>query len=554
MKSQESTRKKAPQTRALRDIDYRQLQKRFDTLVIEGAELKIRKKFITDVYTAKNRAIRDRDFQILAPKSIEADYLRPRKELSSFVLRNWVNGIFLPSLRKGLDGKFFLFGLGRMFSAYNDVGVQSCSDADLNFVLKDDVPALCRAQLEKELLKLRREAFDRFGIVIEIHPEYTIQDEAGVEAAFSDPDPAKRLGSALFYKSNEKSIFVFKDHPEIRAKVFSRVSVLPDSCLFEHFLGLTSGKNSYMKIRLDKAPLAIVEDFTYERRFTTAVIGSREFGRYCYKVFRKAPFLSPPDWYFSMKYFVNRVYDYVCAMRNMGYSLEQIGFDSEDSKGGPDFDYVFLRNTHKLMLYLQELLQLSMGSYSMDVDYSYISRTRFLRLMEIHGDKFRKDFDEMVLGGDLLLPTNREKYLILKRRIVEHSRERTIQGARSELDAFPKDFEREIIYKDSDRYKARVPYSWADLGFFVFTVIAMRVGKMVDSRLVPPLAWLNATCPGTAAKAASAVDRTGDTGSAGKLKTTGKARAVGTAKASEGVKSSAAAKPARTARAAKRTV
>jgi len=440
MKSSDPVRKESA-IQALRDIDFEALQKRFDALMISGADLRVRRKFITDVFLAKNRAIRNLDFKTLVPRSIEKDYLKPRKELSSFVLKNWVNGIFLPSLKPSLANELFLFGLGRMFSAYNDVGVQSCSDADLNFVLRDKVSQTNRRLLERELRKLRKEAFDLFGILIEIHPEYTIQDETAVETALSNPDPAKRLGSALFYKSNEKSIFIFKDHQDIRAKVFSKVSALPDSCLFEHFLGVQSGKNSFMKIRMDKVPLMIVEDFTCDLLQTRAVIGSRTFGRYCYKIFRKAPFLSPPAWFFSMKYFVNRVYDYVCAMRNVGYSLAQICFVSEDSKGSPDPDYLFLRNAHKLMLYLQELIQISLGSYGIDGDYSFMSRPRFLRLMEIGGDKFRENFEEMVIEGGLLKPTNKEKYKVLKRKIKERARDRSIRGEIRELEQFPKEFE-----------------------------------------------------------------------------------------------------------------
>ena len=130
---------KGTREQALRFVDYGSLQERFDALVRGGADLRARRKFINDVFLAKNRAIRDLDFRTLDPKSIEDDYLRPRKDLSSFVLRNWVNGVFLPSLKPDLTGELFLFGLGRMFSAYNDVGVQSCSDADLTFVLTDAV-------------------------------------------------------------------------------------------------------------------------------------------------------------------------------------------------------------------------------------------------------------------------------------------------------------------------------------------------------------------------------------------------------------------------------
>lgn len=495
-------KQKASTDQTLRHIDYATLQEQFDSLLSRGEDLRVRRKFITDVFLAKNRAIRNLDFRTLAPKTIEDDYLKPRKDLSSFVLRNLVNGVFLPSLKPGLADELFLFGLGRMFSAYNDVGVQSCTDADLNFVLKTTVSKTNRTNLERELYKLRKEAFDHFGILIEIHPEYTIQNETDLDAAFSHPDPAKRLGVALFYKSNEKSIFVFKDHPDIRAKVFSRVRALPDSCLFEHFLGLQSAKNSFLKIRLDKTPLAVLEEYACEQIFTRAVIGSRVFGQYCFRTFRKAPFASPPVWYFSMKYFVNRVYDYVCAMRNMGYSLEQIGFDSEDSKGGSDPDYLFLRNAHKLMLYLQELIQMSMQSYDMECDCSYISRARFLRFMEIDGDKFRENFEELVVGGGLLQPTNREKYFRLKRKIQEKARDRFIQGDIRELKRFPEGFEYETIYREADVYKICVPYSWADLGFFVFSVIAVRIGQIVDSRLVPPLSRLDGIATATELPAA----------------------------------------------------
>ncbi len=486
MKTKAPARKESPES-TLRDEGYDILQERYDALTREGADLKARRKFITAVFLAKNRAIRDRDFRTLEPRSIESDYLRPRKDLSSFVLRNWVNGVFLPSLKPGLADDLFLFGLGRMFSAYNDVGVQSCTDADLNFVIKNGVSPANRALLEKELLKLRKEVFDLFGILIEFNPDYTIQDETALDAAFTNPDPAKRLGSALFYKSNEKSIFVFKDHPDLRVKLFSRVSSLPDSCLFEHFLGAQSGKNSFMKIRMDREPLAVLEDFTCEQTQTRAVIGSRSFGQYCFKNLRKAPFLSPPVWYFSMKYFVNRVYDYVCAMRNVGYSLEQIGFDSEDSRGGPDPDYFFLRNAHKLMLYLQELIQLSVTSYGMECDYSYISRPRFLRLMEINGDKFRENFEELVVGGGLLQPSSREKYRRLKRKIREKARDRFLEGEIEELRRLPKGFRYETIFRDSARFRACVPYSWADLGYFVFNILAVRICQIVDTRLVPPL-------------------------------------------------------------------
>ena len=51
----------------------------------------------------------------------------------------------------------------------------------------------------------------------------------------------------------------------------------------------------------------------------------------------------------------------------------------------------------------------------------------------------------------------------------------------------PPGFAHDIVYRDEYCARICVPYSWADLGFFVFTRIASRVGRIVDSRLVPRL-------------------------------------------------------------------
>ena len=158
------------------------------------------------------------------------------------------------------------------------------------------------------------------------------------------------------------------------------------------------------------------------------------------------------------------------------------------------------------MLYLQELIQMSMESFGMDYDYSYISRARFLKFMEIDGDRFRKNFQELVLGGGLLPPTAREKYLRLKRKIEEKARDRIVHCDEADLRAFPEGFRYETIDRDSARRRICVPYSWADLGFFVFNVIAVRIGQIVDSRLIPPLAKLDepsevrASSPGSPAR------------------------------------------------------
>jgi hypothetical protein len=194
-----------------------------------------------------------------------------------------------------------------------------------------------------------------------------------------------------------------------------------------------------------------------------------------------------------MKYFVNRVYDYVGAMRNLGHTLEDIGFDRLEPKLGADADYRYLRNAHKLMLYLQEMITLTMGSYSAEIDSSYISRARFLRFMELGGDKFKRDFDAMVVKGGLLFQSGEGKYRALKHKIESKARDRYITGKAAELGLFPPEFRYEVVYLDSHDYKIHVPYSWGDLGYFVFSSIASRMAGIVDGRLVPRLSAFGAS-------------------------------------------------------------
>jgi hypothetical protein len=188
-----------------------------------------------------------------------------------------------------------------------------------------------------------------------------------------------------------------------------------------------------------------------------------------------------------MKYFVNRVYDYVGAMRCLGHSLEAIGFDAPEPKLGADPDYRFLRNAHKLMLYLQELITIVIGSYGTRCDYSFISRSRFLRFAEINGDKFRRDFEDMVMGGDLLLHSEKKDYLELKAKIVLKARDRFIELRAGQEAHLPPGLDFETVYRDDHCMKICLPYSWADLGYYVLSRIASRIGRIVDARLVPRL-------------------------------------------------------------------
>lgn len=423
-----------------RDPSFRALERRLDELVESGADFEARAEFITAVFVERNRKIRNLDFKALNPATIAEDYLLPRKDLYNFALCNWVWHIFLPSLKPKLVENMLLFGLGRIFSSYNDTGVQHSTDADLNIVVRNALTAPERRRIGRGLQELKNSFLDRFQVSLEIDPQFTLLREREVVDRLCHEDEKIRNDSLLFYKSNCGSVRIINDEESIRASIFSKVCDLPDSLLFENFLGLRGPKPTFIKLHADLELLPILVDGGCEKVEVRSLIGSRSFRAANRRVFPPKLLVSPPEWVFSMKYCVNRVYDYVSAMRNLGHELIDMGFDDPSPNLGMDPDYRFLRNAHRLMLYLQELIQLVARSYGAESDSSYISRARFLRFMEIDGEKFKRDFDKMVLGGDLLLQSDRERYASLKRKIRERSHDRYLSGKTAELGVFPGTF------------------------------------------------------------------------------------------------------------------
>jgi hypothetical protein len=457
--------------------------KRLDELASAGAAQSELERFIVGVFIERNRSIRNIDFQRLDPRTVTEDYLKPRAELYRFIVVGWIKLLFLPSLKARVREELFMFGLGRLFSTYNDMGVQHCTDVDLNIVAGDRMSKADMDYIERSLDALKRRLYELFGIVLEIDPAYTVLKAREVAARLAHADDEIREASLRFYKSNERSIHVIKDQPEIRESLFSLVRAEPDIRIFENFLGLKGSNPSYTKLRAGSERLSIVAEGG-ERALAASVVGSKPFDTYCRKTLPSGRFLSPPDWVFSMKYFVNRVYDYVGAMRCRGHSLEAIGFDSTE----PDPDFRFLRNAHKLMLYLQELITIAIDSYGGSrCDYSYISRSRFLRFMEINGDKFRRDFENMVLGGDILLLSEKKDFLELNAKIATKSSDRFLELKATALALLPAGFAYEIVHRDDYCARISVPYSWSDLGYFAFSRIAARMSRIVDDRLVPQL-------------------------------------------------------------------
>lgn len=469
-----------------RDSAFLSLDGKMAELAAGGAPRAERIAFIEGVFVERNRAIKNVDFRLLDPRSVADDYLFPRKDLHRFVVENWVRHIFLDSLSARQSESILMFGVGRLFSAYNDLGAQHSTDVDFNVIARSGLPARELSSLRAKMENLRQELLERFGIVVELHPDYTVLAEKRVLERFDDSDARARMEHSLFYKSNAASLRVLRDNPGLRESVFSKVDALPDAYLFEHFLGFLGAKSTFIKLR-SGAPLEIGLDGSEETAKIRTVIGSKAYDLHCRRLYPQRLYVSPPEWHFSMKFQVNRVYDYVCAMRNLGYGLKEIGFASNETEKEPDPDYLYLRNAHKLMLHLQEIAQDTLNAYSHNVDASYMSRSRFIGFEELAGDKFRADFDEMVLTGELVPPSRKQKYLALKSKIRAKARDRFMEGPIEDLRAFPPEFRYESTHKDVNGYRICVPYSWADLGYFAFSAISERIALIVENRLLAAL-------------------------------------------------------------------
>lgn len=484
------------------DASYLIHEVQLTSLAGSGASFREIGKAIERIFVKQNRRIRDLDYKQLDPKAIADNYLLPRKDLNRFVVENWVQRIFLAGLTKKTQAALFMFGLGRLFSTYNDLGAQHSTDVDLNLIVDDALPQRNIDALVTGLKRLQHEFHSRFGIVLELHPLYMIQRESKVLDNLNLGTEKDRIASILFYRTNEKSMRILKDHPAIRENIFSRVRQLPDACMFEHFMGFSTGKSSYAKLRSNSEPLFIGLDGCCENLAVHTVIGSRSFGYWHRRHFPQGLFVSPPEWHFSMKYFVNRVYDYICAMRNAGYSLEQLGFNpSQDPANmgtldktrnsgflGMDPDFLYIRNAHKLMLYLQELIQSGIGAYGIEVDCSWMSGTRFTRLVEQCGNDFLSDFEILVINGGLLRPSEAERYFFLHKKIKTRSKDRYLQGPIENLNTLPKGLRFYVLYNEGSRFKICIPYTWSDLAFFAFNAISVHIAQIVEGKILPTLA------------------------------------------------------------------
>jgi hypothetical protein len=188
-------------------------------------------------------------------------------------------------------------------------------------------------------------------------------------------------------------------------------------------------------------------------------------------------------------------------MRNAGYSLEELGFRStadssagtargkskRSSTSGMDPDYLYIRNAHKLMLFLQELIQSGIGAYGIEVDCSWMSGGRFTRLVDQCGNDFLADFETLVINGGLLRPSEAERYRFLQQKIRTRAKDRYLEGQIDHLKNLPAGLNFEVLNNEGSRYKICIPYTWSDLAFFAFSAISVHVAQIVEGKILPTL-------------------------------------------------------------------
>lgn len=465
------------------DSFFDSCQEKLDAACARGMTEKRLEEFFVGLHTEKNRAINTNDVQDVTMGTLEGNILRPRQDLYIFILYNWITRLFIPSLDPRISQALLVFGVGRIFSAYSNIGVQYCTDADLNFVVDDATKREDLTALTKAVKELKARIWDLFGIIVEVDSAFTVLKAKDVKAKLAHRDRDARVAATLFYKGNAESLFVIHDNPPIRTGIFAPVRDLPDSLLFENFIGENPVKTTFTRLKDGSAKLSILSDATQQKESVDSVIGTGKFSTGCRRLAAIHPELYPNEWWFSMKYTVNRVYDYASAMRHSGYSLKDIGFT-----GAADPDYVFLCQSHRLMLFLQELIHVRLDTYNYLSDYSFISADRFENFMAMPKCSLLKDFDDIVLSSNFLLASQRKHYLSLKESIKAKASIKLSLSAEDQRE-LTRQFGFSFRHLDagSGRTPVSLPYTWGGAGFFVFNAVEERLSSIVDEKLIPAL-------------------------------------------------------------------
>jgi len=329
-------------------------------------------------------------------------------ELYIFIVKNYIKKILLASFNKKIKDNIFMFSFGRLFSKFNDVGVQVCTDFDFNIIINDVIVSE-KKKILKSLNNMKKLFWQEYKIEVEINNSFTV-------ITFSELK--KRIGRqnrdclkySMFYKSIEGNYYIFNDNQKIREYILKKTSVLSDLLIFEQYLGLYSGnKNSFFRIKRGD-PLVIIPDIDSGKKRVSNVIGSKKFRKMLKVSNLMLVNKIPEEWYFSMKYMVNRVYDYICAMRAKDYSFTDIGFEKSD--------YKYIREVNLMMLFLQGIKYVRLNKERFGVshdkyDFSYISSYRIKFFSAIH-PKIFGDAIKSIIYDMKIIPRNDDRMLLEK--------------------------------------------------------------------------------------------------------------------------------------------
>ncbi|GBR75646.1 hypothetical protein NO2_0300 [Candidatus Termititenax persephonae] len=274
------------------------------------------------------------------------------KLLNEFLLKTFIEEIFLPDLfdkYPRLENSMFMFGFGRLLSENNKLGASAGSDMDSNVIVgsgQGTGSIICENEADvetiKQELKIAQEVLDAYlHLNMEIDDEFTVRSFDEFEESISpegknlenDPEKSTQFYISIlrdyyqFHEPNERIILDFHNAINISAKKFDISS--PIQAIFEENLNDSSKYSIGMAHGDDPLPLG-------NKRYTDKVIGSGNE--------------QPDNWYFSMKYTVNRFYDFLYKLESLKGTPDEV---SLSAVGLSEKDALFIKNVNNMMLALQ---------------------------------------------------------------------------------------------------------------------------------------------------------------------------------------------------------
>jgi hypothetical protein len=324
------------------------------------------------------------------------------KLLKEFVIKTFVEDMFLLDLfeqHAELKDSMFMFGFGRLLSEHNKLGASVGSDMDSNVLFDNSTGQisnnliLCNDEekdfIGRALQDARTILKTNFKVDMEIDDRFTIQSYQEFNRALTDRRTSDQ--AIRFYTAIQTDYYVFWPRPQeqdgelvssdiqdLRIKNFQdRISnardasgLSPAQLIFDEMLNISSKysigiiHNKVDGLLEEDRKLTIGKDARGNKIKVSEVIGSGNE--------------EPDNWYFSMKYTVNRFYDFL-------YKIDSLKDVSMFDIGLMPADKLFIENMNNLMLVLQNY------AFTLHPEHGdYLSAEDFQTLYAL--PEFKKDF------------------------------------------------------------------------------------------------------------------------------------------------------------------